>query len=117
MTASGIFADCSSVRSSSLFTEAVLSAMTGSVRPPRPMLARFTVLASGSSGNASVLDVGGFGVLLDFGIGPRTLQKHLDHVGYSWTRIRAACLTHLHSDHWNHRVLAKLTKHRIPLWC
>ena len=32
------------------------------------MAVQFHMLASGSSGNAGVLDVGGFGVLIDFGL-------------------------------------------------
>ena len=37
------------------------------------MTARFTVLASGSLGNATLLEVNGFGLLIDCGLHPRTL--------------------------------------------
>ena len=38
---------------------------------------RFTVLASGSAGNASLLQIDGFGLLVDAGLGPRTLAGRL----------------------------------------
>ena len=38
---------------------------------------QFTVLASGSAGNASLLEMDGFGVLIDAGLGPRQLSQPL----------------------------------------
>ncbi len=78
---------------------------------------RFTVLASGSSGNASWLDADGFGVLLDVGLGPRQLATRLAGAGASWRQVQAALLTHTHSDHWNDRTLLYLHRMRIPLYC
>jgi phosphoribosyl 1,2-cyclic phosphodiesterase len=78
---------------------------------------RFCVLASGSSGNASVLSAGGFGVLLDLGLGPRTLTRRLADVGASWNDVHAAVLTHVHGDHWNENTLAHLARRDIPLHC
>jgi phosphoribosyl 1,2-cyclic phosphodiesterase len=75
------------------------------------------VLASGSSGNASLLEVGGFGVLVDFGLGPRTLAGRLDDSGASWHDIHAALLSHTHSDHWNERTLVHFARRGIPLYC
>src|SRR3954468_12567219 len=77
----------------------------------------FTVLASGSAGNASLLEVDGFGVLVDAGLGPRQLAERLAAAGASWKRIHAAILTHTHGDHWNDRTLEHLRRHRIPLYC
>ena len=77
----------------------------------------FTVLASGSSANASLLEAAGFGLLIDFGLGPRQLTTRLTQVGRSWRAVRAAILTHMHSDHWNTRTLATLRERRIPLYC
>jgi phosphoribosyl 1,2-cyclic phosphodiesterase len=81
------------------------------------MALRFTVLASGSSGNASLVDAGGFGVLLDIGLGPRQLASRLAAVGASWRHVHAVLLTHTHSDHWNDRTLAHLLRLGIPLYC
>ena len=81
------------------------------------MLLRFTVLASGSGGNASLVEVDGFGVLLDAGLGPRQLAARLASVGLSWARVQAVVLTHIHSDHWKDRTLAHLRQRRVPLYC
>ena len=78
---------------------------------------RFTVLASGSAGNASLLQIDGFGLLVDAGLGPRTLAARLAAVGASWSQIRAAVLTHTHSDHWREKTLVQLLRRRIPLYC
>ncbi|HZT80860.1 MAG TPA: MBL fold metallo-hydrolase [Gemmataceae bacterium] len=78
---------------------------------------RFTVLASGSAGNASLLETNGFGLLLDLGLGPRQLAARLAAVGASWQSVHAAVLTHTHSDHWNDRTLAHLLRRHVPLWC
>jgi phosphoribosyl 1,2-cyclic phosphodiesterase len=81
------------------------------------MAFRFTVLASGSAGNASLLENDGFGVLLDIGLGPRLLARRLTEVGASWRQVRAVLLTHTHSDHWNDRTLAHLRRLGVPLYC
>jgi phosphoribosyl 1,2-cyclic phosphodiesterase len=78
---------------------------------------RFTVLASGSAGNASLLQIDGFALLLDAGLGPRTLAARLSAVGASWSQIRAVLLTHTHSDHWREKTLVQMLRRRIPLYC
>jgi len=78
---------------------------------------RFTVLASGSAGNASLIQADDFGLLLDFGLGPRQLAARLATVGASWDRVHAVLLTHTHGDHWNDRTLAHLRRRAIPLYC
>src|SRR5271154_6229679 len=78
---------------------------------------QFTVLASGSGGNASLLDADGFGVLLDIGLGPRQLASRLASVGATWKTIRAVLLTHTHTDHWNENTFAHLLKLKIPIFC
>jgi phosphoribosyl 1,2-cyclic phosphodiesterase len=81
------------------------------------MPVQFTVLASGSGGNASLLEADGFGLLLDLGLGPRQLASRLAAVGSSWQGVRAVLLTHTHSDHWKDRTLAYLSRKQIPLYC
>jgi phosphoribosyl 1,2-cyclic phosphodiesterase len=81
------------------------------------MTMRFTVLASGSGGNASLVEAGGFGVLLDAGIGPRTLAKRLDTIGASWDQVHAMVLTHTHTDHWQEANFRHLLRRGIPVYC
>src|SRR5437763_13792975 len=81
------------------------------------MAVRFTVLASGSSGNASLLQCDGFGVLVDAGLGPRRLAERLDAVGLSWNNVHAVLLTHTHSDHWRETTLLHLGRQGLPLGC
>jgi phosphoribosyl 1,2-cyclic phosphodiesterase len=77
----------------------------------------FSVLASGSSGNASLVEADGFGALLDAGLGPRLLGARLTAVDRGWANIQAVLLTHTHGDHWNERTLAHLHRLRIPFYC
>jgi phosphoribosyl 1,2-cyclic phosphodiesterase len=77
----------------------------------------FSVLASGSSGNSSLVESEGFGILLDAGLGPRLLASRLAAVDRNWTNIHAALLTHTHGDHWNERSFAHFHRLRIPLYC
>jgi phosphoribosyl 1,2-cyclic phosphodiesterase len=81
------------------------------------MSLRLTVLASGSGGNATLVEVNGFGVLIDAGLGPRQLASRLAAAGRSWNDVHALLLTHTHSDHWRDRTLAHLHKRGIPLYC
>jgi hypothetical protein len=78
---------------------------------------RFTVLASGSAGNASLIETGGFGLLLDAGLGPRQLAARLAAVGSSWQDVSAVLLTHTHSDHWSDRTLGHVHRRGLPLYC
>jgi phosphoribosyl 1,2-cyclic phosphodiesterase len=78
---------------------------------------QFAVLASGSSGNASLLRVGGLGVLIDIGIGPRVLSQRLSAVGASWRDINVVLLTHTHGDHWKEKSLDLLLRSELPMYC
>src|SRR6478736_6285046 len=80
------------------------------------MMGRFTVLASGSSGNAALLECNGFGLLIDCGLPPRVLGLRLREVGASWDSVNAVILTHTHSDHWKDFTLADMRSRRIPLY-
>jgi phosphoribosyl 1,2-cyclic phosphodiesterase len=81
------------------------------------MSLRFTVLASGSGGNASLVEADGIGALIDIGLGPRQLARRLAAVGASWQRIHAVVLSHMHGDHWQEPTLKHLLHLRIPLYC
>lgn len=75
---------------------------------------RFTMLASGSKGNCSIIDDGQSSYLIDGGISPRTLETHLKISGFTPQRLRGLILTHTHGDHWNPRLLAYCAEKKIP---
>lgn len=81
------------------------------------MTMAFTVLASGSSGNASLLRVGKFGLLIDIGLGPQRLAERLKRIGSSWSEVHAVLLSHVHADHWKERTLRFLRQNNIKLFC
>lgn len=56
-------------------------------------------LASGSSGNCFFLGTEKYGVLIDAGIGLRTIRKRLKDAGVDVTKIRGVFVTHDHADH------------------
>lgn len=80
------------------------------------MTARFTVLASGSSGNAALLEAGGFGLLIDCGLHPRFLSGRLAAIGASWEKVDAVIITHTHTDHWKDATLAQCRSRRTPVY-
>lgn len=81
------------------------------------MSVQIAVLASGSQGNATLVQTGGTGFLLDLGLGPRALARRLESVGSSWACIAGAVLTHTHGDHVNNATLHQLARLRITLYC
>lgn len=81
------------------------------------MALRFTVLGSGSRGNACLIEADGFGLLLDAGLGPRQLAWRLAAVGLSWEAVHGVLLTHTHADHWRDRTFAELGRRGIPVHC
>jgi phosphoribosyl 1,2-cyclic phosphodiesterase len=81
------------------------------------MAVEFTVLASGSRGNASIVRSCGSGVLIDLGLGPRALVGRMEGVGASWGEITSALLTHTHGDHVRDSTLRALATRKIPLYC
>lgn len=80
------------------------------------MTARLTVLASGSAGNATLLEVAGFGLLIDCGLHPRTLTARLRSIGVTWEQVHAVILTHTHSDHWKDLSFGQLRGTRTPVY-
>lgn len=81
------------------------------------MTARFVVLGSGSSGNASLLHEGDYGVLVDCGLGYRQLAIRLGMAGFTWRSVQAVVLTHTHGDHWKESVLTVLARSNRPIYC
>lgn len=84
---------------------------------PSP-LASLKILASGSSGNCSLLafDAGSYTrvILIDAGISPARIKKLLRETGLGFPRIEGVLLTHLDQDHIHPGLLAALPS-RTPL--
>lgn len=59
----------------------------------------FFSLASGSSGNCYYLGTPEYGILLDAGIGYRSIKKVLKDKGVDISKIIAVLITHDHADH------------------
>ncbi|MDB5353253.1 MAG: metal-dependent hydrolase, beta-lactamase superfamily [Planctomycetota bacterium] len=77
----------------------------------------FTVLASGSRGNAALIRSGGVGLLIDLGLGPRVMAARMSEVSAGWAGVASALLTHTHGDHVQSASLKMLASHGIPLYC
>jgi phosphoribosyl 1,2-cyclic phosphodiesterase len=60
---------------------------------------RFRILASGSGGNAALVEAGGTRLLVDAGLGPRILSDRLSSAGVDPASLAAVVLTHEHNDH------------------
>ena len=75
------------------------------------------ILASGSAGNAAILRSPTGVMLIDAGIGPRTLSERLEGTGIQLADISALCLTHLDGDHFTPRWSSTLRALNIPVYC
>jgi len=60
---------------------------------------RVTVLASGSGGNACVVEAGRTRVLIDAGLSAREIERRMESRGIAAETISALVLTHEHNDH------------------
>lgn len=59
----------------------------------------FICFGSGSSGNCYYLYTEDGGIVIDTGVGIRTLKKHFSNYGLSLSDIKAILITHDHADH------------------
>lgn len=76
---------------------------------------RLCVLASGSSGNCTVVQSGTTAVLIDAGLSARETVRRLDGVGVAIDQVAGILISHEHSDHIaGLRVLHQ--KHGIPCY-
>ncbi len=76
---------------------------------------RFQSFASGSSGNCYYIGSEKYGILIDAGVGVRTIRKCLRNIGLDFENILAVLVTHDHADHIKSvGVLGE--KHNIPVY-
>lgn len=76
---------------------------------------KFFSLGSGSSGNCYYLGTKDYGILIDAGVGIRTVRKSLKEYGVSFEKINAVLITHDHADHIK-TVGCFGDKHNIPIY-
>ena len=72
------------------------------ISPPLPcpnLLMRLAILASGSTGNCTLVSCGGKHLLIDAGISARRITAALRELGLAPEEIGAVLITHDHSDH------------------
>ncbi len=75
------------------------------------------ILASGSSGNCSIVRCGDGAILIDAGIGPRTCAARLNGLGVTLDAVRAILLTHLDRDHFTPHFAATIVARGIQVHC
>jgi len=77
---------------------------------------RFVPLGSGSSGNATLVELGSTRLLVDAGLSARALGQRLEAIGVAPDDLDALLLSHEHQDHC--RGAQRFSKlHRVPVIC
>ena len=75
------------------------------------------ILASGSSGNCSLLRTPHGVVLIDAGVGPRSFGRAVAGTDVTLADVRAVVLTHLDSDHFRRSWVRTLMKQGVTVHC
>lgn len=76
---------------------------------------RFQSFASGSSGNCYFIGTACTGILIDAGIGVRTIKRNLRAIGLDFSKLMAVFVTHDHADHI--RAIGSLGEiHHVPVY-
>lgn len=76
---------------------------------------RYTVLASGSTGNSMIVDSGESKVLIDAGLSAKKIEQLMGEQGVRGNEIDAILITHEHSDHIK-GVGALARKYDLPVY-
>jgi phosphoribosyl 1,2-cyclic phosphodiesterase len=76
---------------------------------------RFQSFGSGSSGNCYFIGNASCGLLIDAGIGVRTIRKNLKNIGLDYENIWGVFVTHDHADHIK-AVGSIGEKHHVPIY-
>lgn len=74
-----------------------------------------SILASGSKANALLLSTGHTSILIDAGLGIRTLLPALHSAGVRPEQLSAVCITHEHNDHVR-GLTSLLSRARCPVY-
>ncbi|GHT56806.1 MBL fold metallo-hydrolase [Endomicrobiia bacterium] len=80
------------------------------------MSLNFCILASGSSGNCSVIWDEKTAVLIDCGCSSKYVVENLNKLGLLPKNLTAAFITHAHTDHLSASGLGLLWKNNIPIY-
>lgn len=72
-------------------------------------------LGSGSSGNSLIIDDGRVRLLVDCGVGPRTIAAGLKTLGLTWDMLDLVMISHEHIDHV--KALPAVQRLGIPILC
>ncbi len=76
---------------------------------------RFQSFGSGSSGNCYYIGNASTGLLIDAGIGVRSIRKHLRNLGLDFENIWGVFVTHDHADHI--KAVGPIgEKHHVPIY-
>ena len=75
---------------------------------------RVISFASGSSGNALLIETGSTRLLVDCGLAQKTIERRLRHAGLNPSDLTAILLTHEHGDH-AHSAGALARRHGLPV--
>ena len=81
-----------------------------------PVPTRFTVLGSGSGGNASLIETDQTRLLVDAGLSGRQIRLRLGQLGRSPETLDGIILTHEHTDH-TQGLKALCKKLDVPVYC
>ncbi|PYI52414.1 MBL fold metallo-hydrolase [Paenibacillus flagellatus] len=79
------------------------------------MTLRYTILASGSTGNSLLVDHEGTKVLVDAGLSAKKIEQLMEERGVKGEELDAILITHEHSDHIK-GVGALARKHDLPVY-
>ncbi len=78
---------------------------------------KIQVLRSSSYNNATVIWDDTSALMVDCGVGPRTLKKKLADIGLEINALSGALITHTDGDHMNDAVIRRLTMEGVPIYC
>jgi phosphoribosyl 1,2-cyclic phosphodiesterase len=73
------------------------------------------ILASGSTGNSVLIELGGRKLLIDAGISARRIEHGLAEVGISVSDLDGLLITHEHSDHIK-GIQTLVKRHHLPVY-
>ncbi len=76
---------------------------------------KISILGSGSSGNATFIEVAGIKLLIDAGFSGKKIEEKLNNIGETLENIQGILITHEHGDHIQGAGIIS-RKYNIPLY-